>query len=231
VNLYRVLVEYFGREFERRLRKRIGYLGKDDPFKVLIRTIISQMTNWKNTRIALKRLESKLELTPLSIIKAPIEVIEDCLRPAGLYRVKARKLKILAKRVLEDLGGDFSKLKNKTLEEIRSYLMTLPGVGFKTADILLLFHYKYPIMPVDTHISRITRRLGLVGRSAGYEDIRRAVESTLEERDSDKMGVLHLMLIEFGRNVCTARRPKCDICPFKEVCEYYRIRSRSTRTL
>lgn len=226
MDLYQVLVEYFGEEFEERLRRVLEDLAKENAFRILVGTVISQMTNSKNTRIALKRIENRLGITPHIIARAPIEVLEECLRPAGLYRVKARKLKLLAKKLIEDLEGDLSRLEKMRPEEVRSYLMKLPGVGFKTADILLLFYFKHPIMPVDTHISRIAKRLGLVSKSAGYEDIRRAIEATLKG-GHHRVGILHLMLIEFGRRVCRARRPKCDICPLKDVCNYYKLRCSS----
>ena len=108
---------------------------------------------------------------------------------------------------------------SKPTSEAREELLNLPAVGPKTADILLLFHAKRGVFPVDTHISRISKRLGLVGEGAGYEDIRRRLEEIFDPSD---YSIAHKILIKFGRTYCRARNPLCGKCPLRDICRWRR---------
>lgn len=188
-----------------------------DPFQVLVITVISQNTNDVNTERAYRRLEERGLLSPEAVLKASVEELEEALRVAGLYRNKARRLKELAKRVLEEYGGDLSKVLSMPLEEARRRLLELPGVGFKTADVLLLFCGRRPVIPVDTHVSRTAKRLGLADARAGYEGVRLSLQS-LYPPDPELYLDLHLLLISLGRRYCKARRPLCAECPLRGLC-------------
>ena len=188
-----------------------------DPFRVLVRTVLSQNTSYKNEREAYLRLKREIGLTPQALASAEEERIAECIRVAGLHRVRARRIKKLARLVLERYGGDLSGVLRRDVREARRELMSLPGVGMKTADILLLFCAGKPVMPVDTHISRISRRLGLVREKAGYEEIREVYERFLPPGSHERV---HLQLIMFGRAICRARKPRCHVCPLAGICDY-----------
>jgi len=109
-------------------------------------------------------------LTPQAIANTDLEIIKKAIRKAGLYNSKARAIKDSASLVLSKLNGDLNNLKRFPLEKAREILLSIRGIGLKTADVILL-HMGYPVFPVDTHITRVSRRLGLVDKRGGYEEI------------------------------------------------------------
>jgi len=136
--------------------------SKVDPFKTLIVTILSQNTNDRNTEKAFERLSNDFRIDPETLAKAHIKQLEASLKVAGLYRNKAKTIKKVSKIVNETYHNDLQQILLKPVEEARNELMLLPGVGPKTADVVLLFAAKKPTMPVDTHVNRVSKRLGLV---------------------------------------------------------------------
>ncbi|RLE98641.1 MAG: endonuclease III [Thermoprotei archaeon] len=205
------IVEYSLRRWPQ-LAERAEEMSKLDAFKLLVLTVLSQVTTSGNTWTAFTRLEDRVGVEPHRLAAAKVEDVEEAIRPAGLWRGRARALIQLAREVVEKFGGDLESLSELPTEELRKALMTLPRVGPKTADVLLLFHYGRRVMPVDTHISRLARRLGIA--SGGYEDVRRAVEASAH----GDLRLVHLALIAFGRSVCRARGPRCWECPVAGEC-------------
>ena len=189
-----------------------------DLFKLLIATILSQNTSDRNSIEAYEELKSKIEISPINITHEYIEDIEDAIAKAGLYRSKARAIVESAKFVLNKLSGDLTNLKRYSFKEAREKLTGIYGVGLKTADIVLLY-LGFPAFPVDTHIKRISRRLGIVGVNADYEEI-----SNMWRKALDRSEYLdaHLRLIAFGRKICTSKKPRCNICPLKDICSSFR---------
>jgi len=185
-----------------------------EPFHLLIGTILSQNTNDKNSIRAFTNLASKFELRPEVLASANISEIEEAIKIGGLYRNKARKIVDLSKIIVNEYNGRFEELLKGDLNEVRERLLKLPGIGPKTADIVLLFYLKKPVIPIDTHIKRVSKRLKLTSKS-GYEDIRRALQSIF--RESDYLDV-HFLLILLGREYCKARNPLCDKCPLSDLC-------------
>ncbi len=190
-----------------------------DPFRALVRTVLSQNTTFRNEMAAFRQLDRCVGVAPENIAEASEEEIARCIRPAGMHRVRARKLKALARAVLERYGGDLGKVLEKPLEEARRELMSLPGVGPKTADVVLMFNARKPVLAVDRHIMRVSKRIGLVGEKAGYEDVRVRLETILPP---ELYPEAHLALIRFGREVCRARNPRCRECPVREACKQSR---------
>lgn len=189
-----------------------------DPFKILISTILSQRTSWINVRKAIERLENKIGIRPYTLAKASIEDIKECIKVAGLYNVKSVRIKEIAKVVTNEFDGNLNQILNLPLNEARKEFLNLPGVGFKTADIILLFAAGKPVFPVDTHIARVSKRLGIVKDKATYEDIRLAWEKGLPR---EKYAIAHVLLIMHGRNVCKSVKPLCDKCPLTNFCIFY----------
>jgi endonuclease-3 len=187
----------------------------DSPFETLIHTILSQNTNDRNSEAAMRRLEKRYKITPKALSKAHIGDIIRCIRSAGLYRSKAPRIIEVAKVIAEQYGGRLSPILRLPYDQAKETLISLPGVGPKTADILLAFVAKRPVIPVDTHIARVSRRLGITPPNADYERIRRSLESLIPPRNRLQ---LHLSLIAFGRAICKAPRPRCPICPVNDLC-------------
>lgn len=189
-----------------------------DPFKILVSTILSQRTSWKNVRKAVDRLESKIGINPKNIAEANLENIKECIKVAGLYNAKSVRIKEIARIIVEKYDGDLSKVLNLPLEDARKELLSLPGVGFKTADVILLFAANKRVFPVDTHIMRISKRLGIVKGRFNYENIRHVWEKALPR---DKYAVAHILLIIFGREICKSGKPLCDKCSIARFCKFY----------
>lgn len=190
-----------------------------DPFKILVATILSQNSTDKAAVTAYRGLEKITDITPYSIARLNVRTISSAIRPAGLNKSKSKALKKLSKIIISKYEGDISKLlKNKNIDT-RKELMSLPNVGPKTCDVLLLNCGILKTVPVDTHISRIAKRLGLVPYNAGYEVIRRKLDQIFNPNDRQ---MAHLLLIMHGRKICKAKNPLCKKCIINEKCHYYK---------
>jgi len=188
---------------------------KVDPFETLIVTIISQNTADVNTERAFEALSKQFEIAPQALAEAEISEVEACLRVAGLYQAKAKAIKASSKIILEKFGGSLASVLSLPLNEARKRLMELPGVGPKTTDVVLLFSANKPTIPVDTHVNRVSKRLGLTPTNGNYEAVRLSLQKIFEPKD---YLLVHLLLIAHGRRYCKARHPCCHICPVYDYC-------------
>jgi endonuclease-3 len=191
-----------------------------EPFSTLIRTVLSQATNDKNRDKAFRNLSEKFEITPKALAEADLKEIERAIRIGGLYRNKSRVIKELSRVIVERFGGKLNFVYSLPFEEARRLLMDLPGIGPKTADVVLLFSANRPVLPVDTHVNRVSKRLGLVASDANYERIRQALESFYSPKD---YLAAHLLLIMLGRKYCKARNPMHKSCPVNMLCPSVKI--------
>jgi endonuclease-3 len=189
--------------------------AKRNPFETLIVTIISQNTADRNTARAFERLSNRFEIKPEVLAKAETSQIEESLKTAGLYRNKAKTIKQVSKIILESFHDSLQPILSLPLEEARKTLMALPGIGPKTADVVLLFSARQPTIPVDTHVNRVTKRLGFAPANGDYETVRAALQSLYNQRD---YLAVHVLLIAHGRRYCKARRPLCEQCPVNMHC-------------
>jgi endonuclease-3 len=189
------------------------------PVDELVSTILSQSTsdiNRDKGYYALKEKYSDWE----SVMNAPEVDIIATIRPAGLANQKGPRIQAALHYVKEKRGEislDF--LADLPLEEAKNWLTNIKGIGPKTAAIILLFAFDRPAFPVDTHVHRITRRLGLIGPKVTADKAHAILENMGEP---DTFYPLHLNLIRHGRETCLARKPKCKQCPLKQYCDYYR---------
>lgn len=203
-----------------------NWTGSATSFETLVGTILSQNTNDLNRDKAMSMLRTKFQIAPDVLSRAPIEDLIECIKPAGLYRVKAPRIKEVSRIVVEKFGGDLDSILKRPLSEARSVLMEFPGVGYKTADILLAFVAGHAIVPVDTHVMRVAKRLGTVQKRAGYEQTRLTLETLVSEKRRVRM---HLSLIRFGREICKAPRPLCPTCPVNRTCPSSTVGEKTVR--
>ena len=186
-----------------------------DPVRNLVLTILSQNTTDANRDRAFDRLMKRFPTLSALAGARPPEV-EEAIRVGGLARAKAKAILGALARIREERGGytlDF--LREMPLPAARAYLTSFPGVGVKTANIVLLFSFGMPAFPVDTHVLRVTKRLGLV---PGTSDLAKAALSLEPHVGAADHGSLHLNLIRLGREVCRPRVPLCPECPLLTVC-------------
>jgi endonuclease III len=189
------------------------------PFEILISTVLSQSTTVANERRGLEGLRSRIgAITPQRVANTSEADIAAAIWHAGLARQKAPRIRRIAQDVRERYGGRLEGVFELPTNRARAELMALPGVGPKTADVVLAMAADHPTFPVDTHIARIARRWHL-SRSGDYESIRSALERWTPP---EKRKAWHLAIIAHGRTLCRARNPKCDECPVRRDCDWYR---------
>ena len=186
-----------------------------EPIDVLIGTILSQNTSDVNSKRAFDSLLSTFGDWE-AVATAPVEHIAQAIRFGGLSRIKAVRIKQVLNKIEEQHGSislDFLKAMN--MSEAKDYLMQLPGVGPKTASCVLLFSLGKPSLPVDTHVFRVAKRLGLIDSGVSIEE----AHSLLQEQiPPSKVYQFHLHVIEHGRQICHARQSRCNECVLKEAC-------------
>jgi len=196
----------------------IPHQDERDPVDLLVMTILSQNTSDTNSLRAFALLKSAF-CDYEELLAASDEAVADSIRPGGLAEIKARRIKEALSRIKQDAGAiSLSFLADMEKEEAMTYLLSLPGVGPKTASVVLLFAFGMPFLPVDTHVYRVSRRLGLLS-----EDVRPKKAQPILERivPVEKYHSLHLNLITHGRLICRARGPKHVECALRNCCGYY----------
>jgi endonuclease-3 len=201
----------------RRLVKEYGPVRRKrrPPFDELVQTVLSQNTTDVNSARTFASLKERFP-RPEELATADVRAVAASIRLGGLERVKARYLKEITREVLKRRGNTDLSFLNKTGDgEAEAWLTSLPGVGAKTARVVLLFSFGRDVFPVDTHILRLTKRLGLIGAKATAAA---AHEFWDEYCPPGKARELHLGLIRHGREVCAARRPACDACVLADLC-------------
>ena len=185
------------------------WIPRYDPASELVYTILSQHTSDVNSHRAFDNLLKTFGSLD-GIAQAPVEGIEEAIRGGGLARVKAPRIKGVLRQIAEEVGSfDLSFLSEMPLDEAKAWLKRLPGIGPKTAAIILCFSLGMPAMPVDTHIFRVSKRLGLIGAKTTAEEAHDVLEPMVAPED---VFAFHIYLIRHGRQVCKALRPRCDQC-------------------
>ena len=186
-----------------------------DPASELVYTILSQHTSDINSERAFHNLMATFGSLE-AIADAPQSEIESAIRAGGLAKVKAPRIKAVLNRVSDEIGSfDLSFLGEMPMEEAKAWLKALPGVGPKTAAIILCFSLGMPAMPVDTHIYRVSKRLGLIGPKVSAEQAHDILEPMVAPQD---VFAFHMYLIRHGRQVCRAQNPHCSRCVLSSVC-------------
>ncbi len=186
-----------------------------DPLFELVLTLLSQHTSDHNSGEAMHRLVERFP-TWDAVLAAPVEAIEEAIRPGGLAPTKSKRLLALLAEVHErrpDWDLDF--LGDLPLGDAKAWLTSIHGVGPKTAACVLLFALGRPALPVDTHVERVAKRLGLVPPKMPAAAAHDALEAMLKP---SQVYAFHVDLIQHGRRTCHARGPKCEACPLLERC-------------
>ena len=182
------------------------------PFRILIATILSARTKDENTTKAADKL-FKLYGTPQKLAKAKVKDIEKIIKSVGFYHVKS-------KRIIEVANLILSKYNGKVPADIDK-LVDMPGVGRKTANCVLVYAFEKPAIPVDTHVHRISNRLGLVDTKTPEE-----TEMALREKIPKKYWLdINNTFVMYGQNICKPISPMCDVCKIRKTCNYFQTKS------
>jgi endonuclease-3 len=192
---------------------------RGDPFKILIGTILSQRTRDESTTLASERLFANID-SPRALAQADEAEVKRLIRPVGFYNIKARTIIRTAKKLVDDFAGN--------VPSDMEGLMSLPGVGRKTANCVLVYGFDKPAIPVDTHVHRISNRLGLVATKTP-EQTEKELEMTVPRRYWLE---LNDSFVRFGQTTCKPIGPRCGSCTLHEECKYYNevVKPRSDST-
>lgn len=209
LRVHRLLLAHYGQPALKEQR---------DPLDELILTILSQNTADVNSGRAWSSLRERFASWE-EVLAADVTDVEEAIRIGGLARIKAARIQHILKTLAESRGRlDLSFLADLAVKEARSYLTALPGVGPKTAACVLLFSLHKAALPVDTHVHRVSRRVGLVPPKASAEKANLLLEELLPE---ESYYPFHLNVIRHGRELCKASKPRCDACPLLDACDYF----------
>ena len=193
----------------------ITWRSRTDPLSELIVTILSQNTSDLNSRRAFDSLLSRFGAWE-AVAGGSVEDIAESIKLGGLAQVKAPRIKQILQQIQAQRGSlDLKFLKKMPVAEAKTWLRSLPGVGPKTAACVLLFSLGKPVLPVDTHILRVAKRLGLIDSSVSAEKAHEVLGEMVPSRDVYQF---HIHMIEHGRRVCKAQRPRCRECVLLKIC-------------
>lgn len=192
-----------------------GELQHKNPYELLIAVILSAQATDVSVNKATPALFQAFP-TPEALAKAPLEEIIPKIKTIGLYRNKAKNIKACAQQLIDHFEGQ--------VPQTREELVSLPGVGRKTANVVLGDAFGVPAIAVDTHVERVTKRLRICKLDASVQE----VEQTLMKKVPENLWVkTHHTLIFFGRYHCTARSPRCEVCPLLDMCQDGKMRMKN----
>lgn len=184
-------------------------LDFETPFQLLVATVLSAQCTDVRVNLVTKTLFPQIP-TPEALAQMPIRKLETIIKPCGLYKSKAKNLHETATALVETFGSQIPK-------DIPT-LMTLPGVGKKTANVVVSNAFDTPAIAVDTHVFRVSNRIGLAEAST----VEKTEEQLMNNLPKKKWSKVHHMIIFHGRRVCKARSPQCSECTIKPWCDYYK---------
>ena len=205
-DVYRLLLDHYGAS---------KWFRRNSPMDELIYTVLSQHTSDLNTDRTFADLQANFSSWQ-EIVDAPTEAVQETIKRGGLSKIKAPRVQAILREIYSRRGDyDIDFLPDIPFDEARKWLLTLPGVGEKTAACVLLFSFGLPALPVDTHVHRVSGRLGLIPKKMNADKAHHALESLI---DHEQVYQFHVDLIQHGRKVCHARRPNCADCVLSDIC-------------
>jgi len=203
------------------LRQEYGepeWVPNKDPIGTLVQTVLSQNTSDSNSGRAYKSLRDAFPAWE-SLLKSDVEAVAESIKWGGLNRVKAARIKQIIRLIAEKRGAvTLNFLEKMSMQDSEKWLLELPGVGLKTARCVQLFSLGMPALPVDTHVLRVSKRLGIIGGSAAADEAHRLLQERVKPGD---VYHFHILMIMHGRKVCHARTPDCPHCVLRGHCDYH----------
>ncbi len=202
----------------RRLEARFGpqhWWPAETPFEVMVGAVLTQNTNWQNVSRAIENLRDAGLLEPHALLAVEEEQLSELIRPAGYFRVKARRLRNLVAWLVQRHDGDLEAAFAGATDAVREELLSINGVGPETADSILLYAGGHPIFVVDAYTARVLTRHGWIEPEADYRRLQEYFHDHLE-REVPLYNEYHALLVRLGKEYCR-KRPKCDGCPLADL--------------
>jgi len=206
-------------EVYRRLGDSLGpqhWWPGDSPFEVMLGAVLVQNTSWQNVERAIDNLRQADLLTPQALYGVPVEELEELVRPAGYFRVKARRLHSLLEFYVTRYRGSLEAMLGRPVDQLREELLAVNGIGPETADSILLYACELPVFVVDAYTYRIFSRHGWIDFDADYDAIQDLFESGLPA-DAALYNEYHALLVQVGKRFCRKQDPKCEECPLADL--------------
>ena len=191
--------------------------GREDPFEVIVGAILTQRTTWTNAAGVIDALRAAKMLAPEAIRQAESRELEVLIRPAGFYRAKTAKLRAFCTMLWTEYAGDLSRLLALPLEDLRSVLLSVHGIGDETADAILVYAAGKPSFVIDAYTRRLLTRLGWIEGRESYQRLRKAFTQALPT-DVGTFAEYHALIVRHGKTHCRSR-PRCNTCPLADRCE------------
>ena len=196
----------------RRFGPQLWWPGRT-PFEIAVGAILTQHTAWTSVERALAVLRRRRLLAPPRLHAVPLRALERLIRPAGTYRLKARRLRAFVRFILERFDGRMERLRREPVDALRRSLLTVSGLGPETADAILLYAAGRPVFVVDAYTRRVFARHRLIPPAASYEAVRAFVEAYLPS-DPHLFNEYHALLVAVGKRYCRVA-PRCRECPLR----------------
>jgi endonuclease-3 len=199
-----------------------------DPMHELISTILSQRTTWKNEDLAYRRMLERFG-TWEAIRDAPTDELAEAIAPSNYPEIKAPRIKEVVRLILAEHGtANLDFLRDMPLDEALAWLESLPGVGPKTASLVLLFCFQRPVLPVDTHVHRVSQRVGLIGPKVN-PTAAHPLLLALFPPDPQVLYNFHVNALRHGQRICVWGTPRCSQCTLADLCNYYKTQRSPTK--
>lgn len=201
--IYRRLLETYGPQ---------GWWPAETWFEVVVGAVLTQNTTWKNVERAIENLKKANMLDPKRMFEADNELIERLIKPAGFWKLKARRLKNLLKE-LSRYDFDFYRLREHLT---RDELLSVNGIGPETADSIMLYAFEKPVFVIDSYTRRILGRIGLINGRETYSQLQSMFHQQI--KDIETMKEYHALLVEHAKRVCKKNQPRCGSCVLQDLC-------------
>lgn len=206
IEIYRILYDHFGPQ---------NWWPGDTAFEIITGAILTQNTNWTNVEKAIANLKANNCLTAEKLHNIEISKLAELIRPAGYYKLKAKRLKNFLAWLFENYAGQLTNIKDIDTETLRTQLLLIKGIGPETADSILLYALNRHIFVVDTYTARMACRHGLIEPGADYEQLRLLFQSNLPA-DTALFNEYHALLVKLGKEFCKPRA-QCSGCPLEKL--------------
>jgi endonuclease-3 related protein len=205
-NVYQRLLEAFGPQ---------DWWPAESPFEVIVGAVLTQNTSWKNVELAIENLRSADLLDVVKLDQVTHAKLAALIRPAGYFRLKATRLKNVARFIRQHYGGSLDAMFSADTLQLRQQLLSINGVGPETADSILLYAGGHRSFVIDSYTGRVAKRHGWIEPDADYDDLKRMFESSLDP-DVELFNEFHALLVVVGKEFCRPT-PKCEACPLRDL--------------
>ena len=204
--IYDLLYGWFGAQ---------GWWPGDGRLEIIVGAILTQNTNWGNVEKAITNLRSAGCLSVEKLKRISVKELGQLIRPAGYYNIKAGRLKNFIEWLSENYGGQLSAMEDVETRSLREQLLGVKGIGFETADSILLYAFGREVFVVDAYTARVAVRHGLIEAGCGYEELREFFESNLAA-DAEMFNEYHALFVRVGKEYCR-RVASCSGCPLEKL--------------